>query len=118
MEPLETSIAVLSIFEKLNNFYKEWTGSLPDGLDKDRASKDLATVEENIQLAKGELEKGLGYKLCQRHFPPGILLDIREDTFPRWKCDTCGDITPHKNPESQAASRESWVRRGGNMQYF
>lgn len=101
MEPLSASVAVLTIFEKLRKFYKDWTGSLPDGLDKERASKALATVEKDIQLATIELARGLGYKLCQRHFPPGILLDIREDMFPRWKCETCGDITPRKAPETR-----------------
>ena len=96
---LQTTSTVLTIFEKLNNLFKEWTGKLPEGSTKDLATKDLASVDESLQLAKIELAKGFGYRLCQRHFPPGILLDIREATYPRWKCDTCGYITPQKEPE-------------------
>lgn len=98
MEPLSGAVAALTILEKLRNMYKEWAGKLPNGPTKDQASKDLATADETLQLAKIQLAQGLGYKLCQRHFPPGILLDIRENTFQLWKCDTCGDITPHTPP--------------------
>jgi len=75
---------------------KDLTGKLPDGPLKHEAAKDLEKAEETMQLAKAELAKGFGYPLCKRHIPPGIELDIREDVFPCWKCDTCGDITPHK----------------------
>lgn len=121
MEPLsgiQASVGALTIIEKMTKFYKDWTGKLPDGPAKDQASKDLASADENLQLARIELAKGLGYKLCQRHFPPGILLDIREDVYPRWKCDSCGDITPHKAPQQKTASGESWVRRRGKADYF
>lgn len=118
MEPLTETATVLTILEKLRNMYKDWTGKLPDGPTKDQASKDLATADENLQLAKIELAKGLGYRLCQRHFPPGILLDIREDRHARWKCDTCGDITPHNGTTEKTASGESWVRRGGRATYY
>jgi hypothetical protein len=78
---------------------------------KQAATKDLAQADETMQLARVELAKGLGYFLCQRHFPPGIKIDIREDISPRWKCDTCGDITPHKQPKQADPGRPwSWVK--------
>jgi len=120
LESLQATTAALTLFEKLKNIYKDWTGNLPEGPTKEQATKDLANVDENLDLARVELAKGLGYKLCQRHFPPGILLDIREDVFPRWKCSTCGDITPHKGPDAKPPQRngESWVRRRGKAEYF
>lgn len=107
MEPLtgiQAAVTVMNGFEKLRKLYKDWAGQLPEGSIKDQASRTLTSTDETLQLTKIELAKGFDYNLCRRHFPPGILLDIREDACGRWKCDTCGDITPHNVPQGKATS--------------
>ena len=120
MEPL-TGLQALStaftLYEKASKVLREWTGKLPDTPAKDAATKDLKQAEEAMEIAKVQVAESLGYFLCRKHFPPGIKLDIREDIFPKWKCATCGDITPHKQEQSQPR-RESWVRGGGKPDYF
>ena len=97
MEPLAVLAAFTAAFtayEKLSKFIRDWTTKLPDTPAKQAAVKDLEHAEEALQLAKIELAKGFGFPICKRHFPPGVLLDIREDVFPKWKCSTCGHIPP------------------------
>jgi hypothetical protein len=114
MEPLSGLQALstgLAVYERLSRQWREWFGKQPDTPAKQEAVKELEKAEDALELAKLELAKGFKYPLCQRHFPPGIKLDIREDIFPKWQCSTCGDITPHKGPEKKSSPRESWVRR-------
>jgi hypothetical protein len=109
MEPTQAITALASAFgliEKARTLYKDLMGRLPDNAAKEEATKDLQQADEAMQLARVELAKALGYPLCQRHFPPGIKLDIREDQFPRWKCLDCGDISPRK-------SNQTFQRGGG-----
>jgi hypothetical protein len=115
MEPLaglQALATAFGLYEKISKAYKEWTSKLPDNTPaKQEATKDLAHVEEALQLAKVELAKGFNYPLCQRHFPPGIKLDIRENKFPRWKCSTCGDISPKPSDTQDRPREASWVKR-------
>jgi hypothetical protein len=48
-----------------------------------------------MELAKVQIAGSLGYFFRRKHFPPGVKLDIREDIYPKWKCSTCGKITPY-----------------------
>ena len=103
MEPTQILTAInaaLTVYEKIKGLFKDLIGQLPEGSAKQEATKDLEHATEALQLARVELAKGFDFQLCKRHFPPGIKLDIREDPFPRWKCSTCGDITPKKSPET------------------
>lgn len=113
MEPTQVLTAVntaFSLYEKARGLLKDLTRKLPDGASKQEANKDLVQADEAMQLARVELAKGLGFPLCQRHFPPGIKLDIREDSIPCWKCSECGDISPHKQNQQP--------RRGGFVKYY
>jgi hypothetical protein len=114
---LQALSSALTVYEKAAKIVREWTGKLPDTPEKKEATKDLNQAEEAMELAKVQLAGSLGYFFCRKHFPPGIKLDIREDIYPKWKCSTCGDITPHKQEEVQPR-RESWVRGGGRTDYF
>lgn len=119
MEPLtglEALSTAFTVYEKASKVFREWTGTLPDTPAKEAVTKDLKQAEEALEIAKVQIAGSLGYFLCRKHFPPGIKLDIREDIHPRWKCSTCGHITPHKQEEA-STRRESWVR-GGNTDYF
>lgn len=113
MEPTQVLTAVNSAFtlyEKAKGLLKDMTRKLPDDSNKQEVTKDLAQADEAMQLARIEFAKGLGFPLCQRHFPPGIKLDIREDSFPRWKCSVCGDVSPHKQHQQP--------RQGGFVKYY
>ena len=107
--------AALTFFEKGKGLLKDLTGKLPDGPEKIEAAHDLAQSEEAMQLARVEVARGFKFPLCHRHFPPGIMLDIREDNFSRWKCSTCGDITPKK--PTKPMQRGSWVMKGRTDYY-
>jgi hypothetical protein len=110
MEPTQAIAALTSAFgliEKARTLYKDLMGRLPDNAAKAEATKDLQQADEAMQLARVELAKALGYPLCQRHFPPGIKIDVREDQFPRWKCSDCGDVSPRKS------NQPPLVRGGG-----
>ena len=49
----------------------------------------LREAENNFKIAEAEIADGFAYKLCRRHFPPGIMLDIDEY---KSKCNTCGVV--------------------------
>ena len=102
MEPL-TGLQALStaftLYEKASKILREWTGKLPDTPAKDAATKDLKQAEEAMEIAKVQLADSLGYFLCRKHFPPGIMLNIREGVFSCQKCgDTIGNTSPHQTP--------------------
>ncbi|MCD6534642.1 MAG: hypothetical protein J7L25_11315 [Deltaproteobacteria bacterium] len=62
---------------------------MPSGSKKHDVEEKLTEAENNLRLAKAEIAKGFDYKLCQRHFPPGILLVV--DEF-KLKCNICGNV--------------------------
>lgn len=102
MEPTTVMTLItggLAGIEKVTKLYKEWTATLPSGPEKTKAEHAIVEANTAIELAQVKLAEGFGFKLCRRHMPPGVLLDIREDIFPKWKCSTCGDITPKRGPE-------------------
>jgi hypothetical protein len=97
---LPTLTASLALYEKVKAILKHILSTLPDSAMKTEAAKDLRHADEALNLANAKLAKVMGYPLCARHFPPGIMLDIREDNFPRWKCPECGDIAPKNTKEA------------------
>lgn len=108
MEPattIATITAGLTLYEKAAKLYKDAMATLPPGPKKDEAEHTIVEANTAIELAQVKIAEGFGYKLCRRHLPPGVLLDIREDIFPKWKCSTCGDITPKRAPEITVDSR-------------
>jgi hypothetical protein len=119
MEPMSTIAginAVLSVGDKLMKLYREMFRKLPESAAKTEAGNDLKQAEDALQLAKLDLAKSFDFPLCKRHFPPGIKVDVREGEFPKWKCQTCGVITPHKKQDKSTQRRESSVR--GRTDYF
>jgi hypothetical protein len=67
--------------------------TLMDVLPKSTAKRDvgekLGEAENNLRIAEAEIADGFDYKLCRRHFPPGIMLDIDEYKL---ECNTCGFV--------------------------
>jgi hypothetical protein len=62
---------------------------IPSKKEKIDVEEKLAEAEKNLKIAEAEIAKGFDYKICRRHFPPGILLDLDEFEL---KCNTCGHI--------------------------
>jgi len=68
--------------------YKQIKDSLPEGSKKDEIDEALAKAERELKVAESQIAKGLGYPLCKKHFPPGIMLSADERN---WKCSECGN---------------------------
>lgn len=49
----------------------------------------LEEAEKNIKIAEAEIARGFNYQICQRHFPPGIMIEIEPY---KSKCNVCGHI--------------------------
>lgn len=62
---------------------------IPSGSRKQDVEQKLEEAEKNLKIAEAEIAKGFNYQLCQRHFPPGILLDIGQF---KSRCNICGNI--------------------------
>lgn len=60
--------------------------SMPDGLSKDNARAALEQAKRELQIAKVQSARPLGYLICHNHFPPGVMLS--EDDA-HWKCPIC-----------------------------
>jgi hypothetical protein len=84
---------LLTAFEKGSRIIREWSKKTPvDTPAKSEVAevvRDMEQAEQAMQLAKVQLAQSLGYLLCQRHFPPGIMLKLREGVF---RCEQCGDV--------------------------
>lgn len=66
---------------------------IPPGDEKQVIGKQLEEAENKLKIAEAEIAKGFDYKICRRHFPPGIMLDL--DEF-KLKCNTCGNIEDYE----------------------
>lgn len=77
----------ITTLKKLKDF-------LPSGKEKKDIEQDLNEAENKIMIAEAELAKGFGYQLCQRHFPPGIQIEIAPF---KSKCSVCGYITDYED---------------------
>ena len=62
---------------------------IPAGDRKRHVEQELEEAENNMKIAEAEIAKGFNYQLCNRHFPPGIMLDIAPF---KSKCNTCGNV--------------------------
>jgi hypothetical protein len=71
------------------NTLKTLKDLMPSKEEKIDVEEKLIEAEKNPKIAEAEIAKGFDYKICRKHFPPGILLDLDEDKF---KCNTCGHI--------------------------
>jgi len=66
---------------------------LPSAKQKQDIEKQLEEAESNLKIAEAEIAKGFEYKLCRRHFPPGIMLDLNQFKL---QCKTCGNIEDYE----------------------
>jgi len=75
------------------NALKTLKDLIPSNKEKTDIEEKLKEAEKNLKIAEAEIAKGFDYKICRRHFPPGILLDL--DEF-KLKCNTCGHIEDYE----------------------
>jgi len=68
---------------------KKMKDLISSGDKKQDVEQKLEEAEKNLKIAEAEIAKGFNYQLCQRHFPPGILLEIAPY---KSKCNTCGNV--------------------------
>ncbi len=87
IESAKSAIATLKLIKDL----------LPSGAKREEAEKLIAKAEHDLRLADAALARDLGYGLCFRHFPPGILLEEDGDVL---RCHTCGK-PPTESPRPQ-----------------
>ena len=84
----------LDLFEKLHGLYKRYVQRLPAGQDKEEGEKALLEAEETLAVARAELAQGLGFLLCHRHFPPGVMVRIGPEKYNQWQCVECKEKKP------------------------
>jgi len=66
----------------------------PQESKKHNLEQKLEEAEKNLALAEASIAKGFNFQLCQRHFPPGIMLDIAPFQS---KCNICGYIENYED---------------------
>lgn len=86
IDSLSKGIGLVSGTIKTLNLIKDL---IPSGSEKHDVEQKLKKAENDLKIAEAEIAKGFNYPLCQRHFPPGILLEI---TPFESKCNICGNI--------------------------
>ena len=64
---------------------------LPAGMKKKEAENAIEVAEQNLQLAHASAAKELGFELCRRHWPPGIMVLNDKDIY---VCRDCGKPDP------------------------
>src|ERR1043166_3839523 len=64
---------------------------LPAGKKKQDAEKAIEAAERDLQLAHVSAAKDLGFELCRRHWPPGIMIVDDRDIY---VCRDCGKSDP------------------------
>jgi hypothetical protein len=92
----------LDLLEKLHSLYKRYVQKLPTGKDKEEGEKALMEAEKNMAVARAEIAQGLGFVLCRRHFPPGVMIRIGPEQYNQWQCVVC----QNKNPSDQDIRQE------------
>ena len=93
LESLGALQAGVQLVKDAHSIYRDWKaakGGAPEELEQ-----KLEQAEQQLRLAEVSAAKELGYKVCRRHWPPGIMVEdpIDEErggvTVVR-TCSTCG----------------------------
>src|SRR5881628_3101810 len=84
----------LDLLDKARTIYERYIKRLPPGPEKADGEKSLREAEEAVQTARAQLAAGLGYVLCRRHFPPGVMVKVGPSHHNQWQCNTCGAKDP------------------------
>jgi hypothetical protein len=71
---------------------------LPAGKKKQDAEKAIEAAERDLQVAHASAAKELGFELCRRHWPPGIMVMDDRDIY---VCRDCGKADPEVGEKSE-----------------
>lgn len=86
----------IALFSNALTAIKQAIDLLPDNAQKIEAQGAYERAEREFKLAEAESAQNLGYRLCRRHFPPEVMLEMQKDV---WKCTKCGDVyTKERKP--------------------
>lgn len=74
--------------------------SLPSGKNREDAERLMAEVEREQKKAEASLAQRLGFELCERCWPPEIILVSSDGTF---RCRRCGQPPRQKVTRTRAS---------------
>jgi hypothetical protein len=125
-DPMSAMTTVKSAIDMLRGAIalpKEATALTSDGTAKKAATKDLEAADHSARVAEAEIAKAMGYQLCQRTFPPQIMLSegrhplSGEEVF---RCSRCKKQEPSEqhfnslssiNEYNNNLGKDSWLAR-------
>jgi hypothetical protein len=70
LEPLLSGIQLVRESLATCREWKAGKGAVPDELER-----KLEQAEQQLKRAEAEAARNLGYRICKRHWPPGIEVD-------------------------------------------
>jgi hypothetical protein len=90
LEPLRTAVQLIRDGLSLYRELKPTEGGAPDEVEQ-----KLEEAEQQLRLAEVGAAQTLGYRICRKHWLPGIMIDesYRVDEGPliaKWRCLDCG----------------------------
>ena len=87
------ALDLVRIGNGLVQFLRGLHGFLPDSKEATEFGAAIDKVEAEWKRGQAELAKALGYPLCRRHWPPGIMLLDHYDKYSDvvHKCQDCGE---------------------------
>ena len=99
---------VVRIGNGLVQFAKGLRGALGDSSEVVELDKAIDKIEAEWRRGQAELAKALGYPLCRRHWPPGIMVfdHYDEDSDLVHKCQDCGETDERPSSEPLPERRE------------
>jgi len=97
----------VGLFSSALSALKQVIDLLPDNSRKTDAAATLERAEREFKVAEAETAGKLGYPLCRRHFPPGIMLLTEQEEH--YKCRECGyEKKPLELDSAPTAGRSRW----------
>lgn len=78
------------------NILKGVKDLIPEGKDKEEATKQIQEAERILKLADAKVAQELGYSLCKCTFPPQIMIENQEG---KSVCPSCGKIDGEVKPQ-------------------
>ena len=87
---LQTSVQLVRDALAMAREWKAARGGAPEGLEQ-----KLEQAEQQLKLAEVTAAQELGYRICKRHWPPGIMVEDPVDEpgggcTVVWTCSNCG----------------------------
>ena len=100
---METFKAALGLIRSVKD-------ALPKSTDTEALEKALAEAEKASKIGEAQIAVLLGYELCKRHFPPGVM--VEEGYHPngktKWRCLQCGEEPP-VFPDLRSPQQGNWM---------